>query len=259
MAVAPNGIVSAVAATNGVTSQAFAVAPGGTLLSGTATMVAGFAIISPSATPITVTSVTDSQGNTWTKVTEQAAGSGWDTTGINAGAQRGHTLSIWYTTAATINTTITITANFSGTTDTCVGLFTSKFTGVATGVQFDNNVSLPKVGRTTTNASPSISGISTNTSNIYPISFLSCFSSNISSGNVSFNGVLRNDNDTLQHNGTEFLKGTVQEGPAPGAAYSGVSYSFSASIGNSWHIGLALTADVVPAGLPTTARVLIVG
>lgn len=243
MAIARDGLPKAVAATNGVTSQAFVVAVGGTSLTGNACMMASFGIISPNATPILVNSVTDSVGNTWTKVTEQALGSGWSTAAINAGAQRGHTNSVWMTNNATINTSITITANFSGTTDTCVGAFSSKFTGVNSVQPLDQNSSLPKVGKTTTSANNNLSGISTNTSTIFPVSFLSCFSNAILATNVTFNGVFQQDMQSAQQNGTEFIRTTVAQGPAAASAYSSVGFTSSSSNSNSWHIGLVLTAD----------------
>lgn len=243
MAIAADGACSVLAATNGVTSFAFAISPGGTSLTGNACMLAAFGIISPNATPITVSSVTDSVGNVWTLVTEQASGSGWNTADINAGVQRGHTLSVWMTKNATINTTITITANFSATTDVCVGAFTSKFTGVNATQPLDQNASLPKVLKQVTNVHPDLPGISTNTTNFWPLSFLSMFSSNILTSNVSFNGVLRNDTAITQKNGTEFNKTQVNSGPVVSGAYSSVSFTASSNSDNVWHIGLALTSD----------------
>lgn len=256
MAIVRNGNSTTVAATNGVASQAFAVAPGGTLLTGIATMLASFAIISPNATPITVSSVTDSQGNTWTKVTEQADGAGWDTTQINGGVQRGHTNSVWITKNATINTTITITATFSGTTDVCVGAFSPKFSGVNTVQPLDQNASLPKVLKEVTNTVPTLAGISTNTSSIWPISFMSMFSGSIGTSNFTFNGVAQDDASALQQNGTQFVKNHVAGGPAVASAYSSVSFVPSSACDNVWHIGLVLTADAQATPTKTYATVI---
>lgn len=254
MAIAKNGASNAIAATDAVTSQAFVVAVGGTLLSGTATMLAGFAILSPNATPITVTSVTDSAGNTWTKVTEQASGSGWNTSVINAGVQKGSTLSIWQTKNATINTSITITANFSSTTLNCIGLFTPKFTGADTTQPLDQNASLPKVLKQTTLAHPDLTGISTDTSHLWPVSFASAFSSNILTSIIAFNGVSADNSASLQHNNSpnaEFLKAQTFNGPAAASAYSNVSFTATSNMQNVWHIGLVLTADTQTPPVPT--------
>lgn len=243
MAVAANGLPTVVTATNGVASMAFAVSPGGSLLTGNACMLAGFSIISPNATPVLVTSVTDSVGNVWTKVTEQSIGSGWDTTQINAGAQRGETLSVWITNSATINTTITITANFSANIDCCVGNFTEKFTGVNAAQPLDQHSSIPATRRTTTSAVPSISSVSTNTSNFWPISFISAFSGAIAIGNITFNGIARANSASTQKNGTEFCRGQVNSGPVVSSAYSSVTINSSSSNANAYHVFVAITSD----------------
>lgn len=225
-----------------------------------ALLVAAIAVTATSTTPNPITSITDSQGNTWQKYTSLQANSGWKLSDTNSGTQRSFAVEIWYTKAAIVNASINITINHAVNVDAAVASFSSKYLGYDATNPFDLNASLPKT--LTVNAAAAaqtLTGISTTTTNIYPCWALGCFSGSIGTSNVSFNGVLRNDQVTGQKNNVEFVKGQFATGPAAVGPYSGVTFSAPASADNMFVIGFAITADASPPPLPTTARATIIG
>ncbi len=217
-----------------------------------AMMLANFAFTSTTATPNSITSVTDSAGNAWQRYTTQSAGSGWNTAHTVNGAQKGFTVEIWYTNNALIGASLDVTANFDGTIDACVGCFSPKFLGCDPAAPFDTNASLPKVLRIDAgDASQSLAGISTtSTNNIYPVWCLGAWGLHGGTSNVSFNGVFRQFQTELQKNNSEFVYGQFAAGPAALGPYSGVSYSVVQSSDNTYVIGLALVATSPPVTQP---------
>jgi hypothetical protein len=225
---------------------------GGTLLSGTALLLAAISYTAPSTTPTPITSITDSQGNTWQKYDSHALASGWHTTSTNSGTQRYAAVEIWYTKNATVNTSIDLTITHSGTIDAADCVLSGKITGYNSTQPFDQNASLPKHFTNQSGvASQSVSGISTDTTNVYPFWGLLAFSSNISTSNPLFNGVSRADNQQGQKNNVEFVEGQLAYGPGATGPYSGVTYSSPTTSDNTLIICGALTADSqTPAAVP---------
>jgi len=206
MAITRNGAGTS-AGFNGVsTSGAITHAVGGTAQSN-ALMMAMIAFNTTSTTAQSVSSVTDSNGNTWTRYTQQNANSGWHTADLVGGVQKYFAVEIWYTKAATIGTSINVTVNFTGTIDSTVICLSAKYLGYDATNPFDLNASLPHslVANAGTTAL-SISGISSTNAHGVGVIAYGAFGTNIASQNWTFNSVAQDDLQNLQHNGGEFVR-----------------------------------------------------
>lgn len=258
MAITADGSENSLSYSAVSSSGALTVAVGGSAQAN-ALMLAAIAFTVTNTTPASVSSITDSQGNTWARYTEQHAGSAWDTTQTVNGAQKGFTLEVWYTKAATINASIDVTINHSGTIDAAVACFSPKFLGYDATNPFDANASLPKALRVNASAAETLTGISTTTTNVYPVWALGLWGTNLNVSNVTFDSVTRTFQTSLQKNASEFVKAQFAAGPAATGPYSSVSFASPTSGSNFYAIGLALTADVGPPVPPTIARAQIIG
>lgn len=259
MAISPNGSENFFGFNGVSTTGALTNAIGGTLQSA-ALMFAQVIFTTTSITPVTVSSITDSQGNTWTRLTSQEAHSGWDTSQTVNGAQKSFTQEVWYTKAATIGTSIDITVAFSGTIDSGVLLTSPKYIGYDATNPFDANASLPKQLRVNAAAQETVTGISTTNGHIYPVWFFGAWGTNLGVSNVQFNGINRNEQTSLQHNASEFVKAQFAAGPAAVAAYSGVSFGPALQSASNYFINaIVMTADAGPAPAPPISRVMIIG
>lgn len=227
------------------TSGAKTHAIGGVTLTGTAMMVLSISYISPSTTATNVTSVTDSQGNTWQLYSRTVFNSGWRTAAMNVAAQKNAGVELWYTFNATAAASIDVTVTHSGNIDAAVMCLSGKLTGFNTVQPWDQNSSLPALGRGGLGGAtvPSVTGISTNTTNLYPVWASCAFSSNIGNQSVTFNSISRSDTTNSQKNGTEFVRGNLSYGPAAASAYSGVTYTGATSNDNWTVIGGSITPD----------------
>lgn len=217
-----------------------------------ALMVVAVGIVSLDLTPVTVSTITDDAGNTWTKLTANEAHAGWDVTQTVNGAQRSFNQEIWYTKAASIGPALNVTVNFSATIDTCVVAFGPRITGYDPTHPFDLNASLPAVLRVNAAAAQTITGISTDTVNILPLWFLGMWGETFSVNNVAFAGVGRFDQDNTQHNGSEFTKQQIAFGDAVTGPYAAVSFLAPTAGGaNFFATGVVVTADAQTPTGPT--------
>jgi len=207
-------------------------------------MVMSISYTSASTTATDITSITDSHGNTWQRYAKQVFNSGWRTAATNSGTQRNAGVELWYTFNATCTNTINVTVNHSGTIDAAVAVLSGKLTGFDTTQPWDQNSSLPALGRGGLSSAtvPSVTGVSSNTASVYPVWASCAFSSNIGNQSVTFNGVSRTDTTNNQKNNTEFVRGNLSYGPSA-AAYSGVTYTGATNNDNWTVIGGAITAN----------------
>jgi len=241
---------SAASATyNGVSSSgAKTLAIGGASQSN-AMLVMGIIYTTTSTTPQPITSITDNQGNTWSKYTAVEAHSGWSTGPTVNGAQKSFAVEVWYTKGATVPaTSIDITVNHSGTIDAAAMVISPKLLGYDAANPFDGNASLPKIVQASTSTAETITGISTTQTHIYPIWIFGTWGTTRATQNVSFNGVSRNQQVIQQKNASEFIdaeyaSGIGSGGPAVTGPYSNVTYSAPTSCTNWYAIGFALTSD----------------
>lgn len=211
-----------------------------------ALIIASFSIVSSNATIHSVLGITDSEGNTWERYFTVSDNSGWRIPDLVGSIQKGFTAEIWFTRAAIANASITITPVFDAVVD-CVSVNISpKHLGYDHTDPFDLNPSLPMVLRAHTGTTAeSISGISTDTTHIYPYWFFASMGTNIAHSNVVFNGVNRDDQEQSQYNaGSEFLKNQMASGPAATGPYASVTFASPTSADNFYIIGFALTGDV---------------
>lgn len=258
MAITRNG-ASTVSGFSGGTSSAVTHAVGGSNQSN-ALLLAVIAVTSPNSSPIVVSSITDSQGNTWQKYTGQSAGAGWDTAQTVNGLQKGFTLDVWYTKAATVNASINLTVNYGATIDSAVIAVSGKFLGYDPTQPFDQNVSLPKVLRATSNGTAeTLTGISTTNADDVGCWAFGAWGTSLNHSNPTFNSAVLDDVSALQHNNSEFVKGQFSNGVAVVVPYSSVSFSSPTTADNFYIIGFALTADSAPPATPTTARAFVIG
>lgn len=259
MAITRDGLAAAFGFSGGTTTGAITHAVGGSAQSN-ALMIAVIAVTSPNVTPISVSTLTDSQGNTWQRYTAQSAGAGWNTADTVGGVQKGFTLEVWYCKAATINASINITANFGATIDSAVVAFSGKFLGYDPTNPFDLNASLPKVLRVNAGAlAETLTGISTTTAHVMGLWAFGSFGTSIAHSNPTYNAVVQDDMIALQHNNAEFVKGQFGCGTPIVGSYSSVSFASPTSADNFYAIGFALTADPAGAPKPTIATAQIVG
>lgn len=242
MSVTPNGFNDVQLFNGAGTSNTSTYSPGGTLQSN-AMLVIAIGFTCPSSTLLAVSSLTDSNGNTWQRYHEEHGNSGWNTGSTVNGQQRGYVLELWYCTAATCGTTIDITINFTGTVDACVACLYPKFLGYDPTHPFDLNASLPKALRVNASAASTITGISTDTAHVYPCWAEGIWGTNLSLSNVQFDGVTRTDQTSAQKNNSEFTKTQIAHGPAVTSAYSGVTFQSPTSPDNALHIAFAITSD----------------
>src|SRR4051812_21707863 len=243
MAITVNGVESALGWAGPGSSVVAAVTFGGTLQSN-AVLILAISLNSTTTTPVTVSSVTDASGNTWTKVTSQEKAV-WDTTNMLVASNISNNLEIWYTRAASVNTTLNVTINYGGgTLDTGIWAISPKLLGVNATRPFDLNPSLPGFGyiHSVSTSNPTITPVSTNSTNIYPIA---CHSDpgGGSAGNWSFNGSLRDMQANTTTNGTQANRICLAGRSGVTGPYSAVSFSYSSAVHNSNDIGFALTAD----------------
>lgn len=246
--VTENGTTSSFGVNGVSTTGAQTISPGGTSQLD-AMMIANVAFTTTTTTPQTVSTFTDSNSNTWHKLLSNTANSGWFTGQTVNGAQKSFTQEIWYTIGANIGTTMNVTIGFSGTIDTCSVQFSSKILGYDHTDPFDLNASLPKILQGIHSIAESIGGISTNTTNIYPVWCFAAWGTDLGVSNVGFNGSgNRNQQEALQHNGSEFVKGQlasgVSGGPGVTGPYAAVTFASPTSASNYFLVGLVVTADV---------------
>lgn len=258
MALAQNGVCNALGGSNTAVSSVGPLthAVGGTSQTGTALMMVVIGLVMPTTTVQTVSTVTDSNGNTWQRLYQTFDNSGWNAANMNNG-QRAVTLECWYTKNATIGTSINISATFSGSVNAVSVVASAKFTGYDSVQPFDQNGSMPAVQRNHTGAATRVTpSISTTNAHILPFSIWCAVGGSFTSSNVSFNGVLRNDNAIQQENGTlEFVKVDFQCGVATTGPYSGVTYTGSSNYDNGYFVGFALTSDAsTPSGTLVTTE-----
>lgn len=259
MAITRDGLAAAFGFSGGTTTGAITHAVGGSNQSN-ALMIAVVSVTAPNATPINITTITDSQGNTWHRYTSQLAGSGWRTADTVNGVQRGFTLEVWYCKAATINASINITVGFDNTIDSAVVAFSGKFLGYDPINPFDGNASLPKVLRATAGATAeTLTGITTTTAHVMGCWAFGAWGTSIAHSNPTYNSVVQDDMIALQHNNSEFVKGQFGNGTPIVGTYGGVSFASPTSADNFYLIGFALTADASPPAAPPKSRVLIIG
>lgn len=257
MAITVNGVESALGwAGPSPGSVVAAVTFGGTLQSN-AVLILAVSLNSTTTTPVTVTSVTDASGNTWSKITSQEKAV-WDTTNMLVASNISNNLELWYTRAASVNTTLNITINYTGgTLDTGIWAISPKLLGVNATRPFDLNPSVPAYGyiHSVTASNPAITPVSTNTANMYPIA---CHSDpgGGAAGNWNFNGSLRDMQANTTINGTQANRITFAGKSGLSAAYSAVSFSYSSAVHNSNDIGIVLTAD---GQTPSISRAVFVG
>jgi hypothetical protein len=261
MAITYNGASTSALYSGVSTSGALTYTFGGTLQSGTAMLVLSVAHDATNTTANPITSITDSQGNTWQKYTSQSANSGWKTSDTNSGTQRWFSVEIWYCINATVNTSINITINHAFNVDAAVATISPKILGYDATNPWDLNGALPasllaQSGLT----AETLTGISTTTAHVAGIWAFGAFSSNIATTNVQFNGVSRSDQAVNQKNNVEFIKGQLAVGVPVTSAYSGVTYAGPlTSADNFFIIGAAITADVQTVGNPVLSQPHIVG
>lgn len=259
MAITRDGLSEVFGFSGGTSTGAITHAVGGSAQSN-ALMLAVIAVTAPNATPINVSGITDSQGNTWHKYTGLSAGSGWHTADTVNGVQRGFSLEVWYTKAATINSSINVTVGFDNTIDSAVVSLSGKFLGYDPTNPFDGNASLPK--KLTINsgaAAETLSGISTTNAHVMGCWAFGAWGTSIAHSNPTYNSVAQDDMVALQHNNSEFVKGQYGNGTPITGTYSGVSFASPTSADNAFIIGFALTADPAPPARPPLKRAFIVG
>lgn len=260
MALSRDGIYSTANYSGVSTSGAKLFSPGGTLHTGDCMLVLTIAHDATGVTPNPITSITDSQGNTWAKYTDSTAASGWNPAHFNGGGQRSFALEVWYAKNATCNTTISITVNHANAVDAASMVLSSKILGYNATQPFDQHASLPKkVTINSGSVTQSIPGISTATANVAGMWAFGAFSNAIATGNPAFNGVTRADQNDIQTNNVEFVRCQGAIGTPVVAAYSGVTYDTAVASDNTFLIGYALTADAAGPTPPTIARAQIIG
>lgn len=111
----------------------------------------------PGSGGVTVTGITDTAGLTWIK-RKAIAPLSLPLWGDQVSAE------LWYAVASSVVTSLTVTATFSATAS--LGEITvSAWSGVNTTTPWDTNASLTKTGTSTTNTTPSLTGISTTAAN----------------------------------------------------------------------------------------------
>lgn len=244
MAITTNGVESALSWAGG-TSKTSTVTFNGVLQSN-CTLVMAISLTSTNTTPVTVSSITDANGNTWLKKTsiEDAV---WNNPSLTTGGPSvSNNLELWYTTGATANTTLSITVNYTGgTLDIGVWSISSKILGVNPTNPWDLNANALKTlyQHSVGTSNPTITGFTTDTSHIYPIMASGSPGQGGLTGNWSFNAVSRDMQAQTSQAGTNNTSGGIAGLSGVVGPYSSVSVAYS-SAENNWHgIAAALTAD----------------
>lgn len=246
-----NGTTTNFGLTNVSTTGPQTLAVGGSAQSN-ALMIMNLGFTCPTTTPETVTSVTDSEGNTWQLLHRNEAHAGWHLAQTVHGANVSFAQEIWYTKGATINSSIDVTVAFSNTVDSITATFSTKILGADATDAFDLNPSLPAVVQGINSTAETVAGISTDTTNILPVWCFAAWGVDFGLSNVAFDGSNRNEQESRQLNGTnEFVRGQIahslSSGPdAPGVTgpYSSVSFVSPTNASNFFLTAVVLTADV---------------
>jgi hypothetical protein len=128
--------------------------------------------VAPTTTAVSVTSITDTEGNTWRRLTSINRNS-WQTSAL-AGGQVAAGLEVWWTIAASSGPSLTFTITFDGTIDAGVWVTSAKLLGVNAAQPFDQhtNATVLVYQNSSTATAPTFtgpSGISTSSANVFPM------------------------------------------------------------------------------------------